>query len=94
MTVEIVKHPLVAIKLARLRDRSLSASETRQLVEQLGLLIGVAATGDLGASEQVCLAPIMRGGLGMTDAMLQLLPEVPVFHLGIYRERVRIVLKM
>ncbi|EMD31730.1 hypothetical protein CERSUDRAFT_59675, partial [Gelatoporia subvermispora B] len=32
--------------------------------------------------------PILRAGLGMTDALLSLFPVAPVYHLGIYREKI------
>ncbi|KKK15370.1 hypothetical protein AOCH_005161 [Aspergillus ochraceoroseus] len=36
----------------------------------------------------LALVPILRSGLGMTDAMNDLLPSpVPIYHLGIFRER-------
>ncbi|TEB35583.1 armadillo/beta-catenin/plakoglobin [Coprinellus micaceus] len=37
---------------------------------------------------RVGLTPILRAGLGMTDALLELFPDAPVYHLGIYREKV------
>lgn len=37
---------------------------------------------------RVGLTPILRAGLGMTDALLTLFPDAPVYHLGIYREKV------
>ncbi|KAI0033795.1 uracil phosphoribosyltransferase-domain-containing protein [Vararia minispora EC-137] len=37
---------------------------------------------------RVGLTPILRAGLGMTDAILSLFPEAPVYHLGLYREKV------
>jgi len=37
---------------------------------------------------KIGFAPILRAGLGMTDAMLDLFPSAPVYHLGIYREKV------
>ncbi|VDB96961.1 unnamed protein product [Peniophora sp. CBMAI 1063] len=37
---------------------------------------------------RIGLAPILRAGLGMTDAVLSLFPEAPVYHLGLYREKV------
>jgi uracil phosphoribosyltransferase len=35
-------------------------------------------------SERVCLIPILRSGLGMTDSMLELLPNAAVHHIGMY----------
>ena len=37
-------------------------------------------------TKQVCLAPILRAGLGMVDAMLSLLPAARVGHIGLYRD--------
>ena len=36
-------------------------------------------------STDVALIPIMRAGLGMVDAMLELLPNSDVYHIGMYR---------
>ncbi|KAG5176443.1 uracil phosphoribosyltransferase-domain-containing protein [Tribonema minus] len=36
-------------------------------------------------ADKVAVIPILRGGLGMTDAMLELLPNAPVYHIGMYR---------
>ncbi len=37
-------------------------------------------------AERIALAPILRAGLGMVDALLELLPEAQVRHLGFYRD--------
>ncbi|KAJ4467539.1 uracil phosphoribosyltransferase-domain-containing protein [Lentinula aciculospora] len=37
---------------------------------------------------RVGLTPILRAGLGMTDALLTLFPSAPVYHLGLYREKI------
>ncbi|CDO74617.1 hypothetical protein BN946_scf184325.g4 [Trametes cinnabarina] len=37
---------------------------------------------------EIGLAPILRAGMGMTDALLNLFPAARVYHLGIYREKV------
>ncbi|KAI8372034.1 uracil phosphoribosyltransferase-domain-containing protein [Choanephora cucurbitarum] len=39
-------------------------------------------------SEKVGLIPVLRSGLGFVDGFLSLFPEAPVYHLGIYREKV------
>ncbi|KAG2043009.1 uracil phosphoribosyltransferase-domain-containing protein [Suillus americanus] len=36
---------------------------------------------------KVGLTPILRAGLGMTDALLSLFPTAAVYHLGIFREK-------
>jgi uracil phosphoribosyltransferase len=37
-------------------------------------------------TQRVGLVPILRAGLGMVDAMLTLLPDAEVWHLGLYRD--------
>jgi len=37
---------------------------------------------------RIGLTPILRAGLGMTDALLSLFPSAPVYHLGLFREKV------
>ncbi|QHI69505.1 uracil phosphoribosyltransferase [Tichowtungia aerotolerans] len=37
-------------------------------------------------SSRIGLVPILRAGLGMTDALLDLLPTAEVWHLGFYRD--------
>jgi len=44
-----------------------------------------AATG-LEVVETIGLVPIMRAGIGMTDGIMQLLPSVQVWHIGLYRD--------
>ncbi|CAO3643628.1 unnamed protein product [Cunninghamella blakesleeana] len=38
--------------------------------------------------QRIALVPILRSGLGLVDGFLNLFPNAPVFHLGIYREKV------
>jgi len=37
-------------------------------------------------ANRIGLVPILRAGLGMTDALLELLPTAEVWHLGFYRD--------
>jgi len=37
-------------------------------------------------SERIGLIPILRAGLGMVDAMLELMPTAQVWHLGLFRD--------
>jgi uracil phosphoribosyltransferase len=37
-------------------------------------------------AESIALAPILRAGLGMAEAILELVPEAQVWHLGLYRD--------
>ena len=38
------------------------------------------------AEETIGLVPILRAGLGMVDGLLELLPNVQVWHIGLYRD--------
>lgn len=101
--VHVSKHPLVAHKLTRLRDRDTQPAEFRALVHDLSQLLFFEATADLPLSKTtvqtplaecdasiisagIGLIPILRAGLGMADAMLELLPTAVVWHLGLYRD--------
>lgn len=44
------------------------------------------ARGEMIEDKKVTIVPILRAGLGMVDAMLQLLPNASVGHVGIYRD--------
>lgn len=37
-------------------------------------------------SEKIGLIPIMRAGMGMVDGVLELMPSVQVWHIGVYRD--------
>jgi len=37
---------------------------------------------------RIGLTPVLRAGLGMIDALLTLFPAAPVYHLGLFREKV------
>jgi len=37
---------------------------------------------------RIGLTPILRAGLAMSDALLSLFPDAPVYHLGLFREKV------
>ena len=39
-------------------------------------------------AERVALIPILRSGLGMTDSMLELLPNAGVHHIGMYKNNI------
>jgi uracil phosphoribosyltransferase len=101
--VTVVRHPLVAHHLTRLRNVETRASEFRRLVQRLSLLLAYEATKNLPVqpapvqtplttttgsrlNSRIGLVPILRAGLGMVDAMLELLPDAEVWHLGLYRD--------
>ena len=46
-----------------------------------------AATNGLKVAERVGIVPVLRGGLGMVDAMTEMVSNAQVWHLGIYRDK-------
>ena len=101
--LHVSQHPLVAHKLALLRDKSTEPKKFRELVRELSWLLGYEAMADLttqpitvetpleamaGAElePKVGLVPVLRAGLGMVDAMLELMPSAEVWHIGLYRD--------
>ncbi len=101
--VNVSRHPLVAHKLARLRDVATGVPEFRALVRDLSRLLFHEALIDAPTEPytvrtplaemtgqrlacRVGLMPILRAGLGMADAIIELLPEAVVWHLGLYRD--------
>jgi uracil phosphoribosyltransferase len=101
--VFISRHPLVAHKLAILRDRGTEPKKFRELVRELSWLLGYEAMADLATESRdietplepmqgarlgprVGLIPVLRAGLGMLEAMLELVPTAEVWHIGLYRD--------
>lgn len=101
--VHVSRHPLVAHKLALLRDTSTEPKKFRELVRELSWLLGYEAMADLTThprriqtplepmegvrlEPRVGLVPVLRAGLGMVDAMLELMPAAEVWHIGLYRD--------
>ena len=99
---DLSDHPLVADRLAKLRDSSCPSHEFRQYVSDIAKLLVLPATAGLATeptkietplqemtgqklSRPVVLVPILRAGLGLSDAFHQLIPEASVAHYGIAR---------
>jgi len=43
-------------------------------------------TGKMIVSEKMAAVPILRAGLGMVDGIVQLLPNIKIGHIGLYRD--------
>jgi uracil phosphoribosyltransferase len=102
-SLHVSRHPLVAHKLAILRDVGTDTKKFRELVRELTWLLGYEAMADLATrphavetplevmegaevDPRVGLVPVLRAGLGMVDAMLELIPTAQVWHIGLYRD--------
>jgi uracil phosphoribosyltransferase len=46
----------------------------------------LATTTGVQLAERIGLVPVLRAGLGMEDAIWQLLPDAQVWHLGVFRD--------
>lgn len=105
-TLEVVDHPVIAVKLSRARDRTTSSADFRRLLSEIaGLMTFVACrhleiepvevetpmqrTTGARFARPITVVPILRAGIGMTEGILDLLPEARVGHIGVYRDEER-----
>ena len=104
MTAVVVDHPVLAHRVAQLRDRTTGGDIFRQLVAEVSGLLAYEALRDLGTtevvvdtpvagaaaalrvSEVVLLVPILRAGLGMVQAVQEVIPLTEVAHVGLRRD--------
>ncbi|KAG8808462.1 hypothetical protein FRC17_003945 [Serendipita sp. 399] len=77
----IISHPVVGAILSKLRKAESTPKEFREETP-------VAHFTGTVIKPRVGLTPILRAGLGMTDAMLTLFPDAHVYYLGLFREKV------
>jgi uracil phosphoribosyltransferase len=102
--VLLVDHPVLAHRVAQLRDRDTDGDTFRQLVSEVSGLLAYEALRDLGTtevavdtpvvrgaagrrvSEVVLLVPILRAGLGMVQAIQEIVPLTEVAHVGLRRD--------
>ena len=103
-TVHVFDHPLIAHKLAILRNKNTSVKEFRELVSEIAGLMCYEATRNLPthevevqtplavakcrmlAGKKLAIVPILRAGLGMVEAMVDLIPSAKIGHIGLYRD--------
>lgn len=68
-------------------SRGLFFEATRELrLESVLVRTPLAETTGQRLAERVGLVPVLRAGLGMAEAMLEMMPEAVVWHLGLYRD--------
>ncbi|CZT21473.1 related to Putative uracil phosphoribosyltransferase urg2 [Ramularia collo-cygni] len=88
-TINIVRHPCLKGKLSLLEDRSTPAAQVRSLVTQATYILATEASREISSSDHTIVVPVMRSGLAMVDATLEILcPSHPtsVYHLGLFRD--------
>ena len=84
--ITIFEHPLIQHKISILRDKRTGTNEFRKLVEEIAMLEGFEAMGDLELEDVEIEIPILRAGLGMVSGILALVPTAKVGHIGMYRD--------
>ena len=100
--VHELNHPLIQHKLAILRNKETGTKEFRALVNEIAGLMCYEATRNLPtvevetpittakcrmlAGKKLAIVPILRAGLGMVDAMVDLIPSAKIGHIGLYRD--------
>ncbi|WP_041593813.1 uracil phosphoribosyltransferase [Mycoplasmopsis cynos] len=102
--LKIIKHPLIDIKLTKMRDLNCNHNEFRRNLNEIASLMVYEIMRDYepkthivttplnqvfhgkAFDKEIVLVPILRAGLGMTDGLLNLVPEARVGHIGMYRD--------
>ncbi len=101
--VTVVDHPVLAHRVAQLRENTTDGDTFRRLVAEVSGLLAYEALRDLGTTEVsvdtpvaraaavrrvdevVLLVPILRAGLGMVQAIQEVVPLTEVAHVGLRR---------
>lgn len=102
MTLTVADHPLARHLLTELRDRMTVPDRFRILAKQLTAILVLEATRDLATDAKavetplervegselpgIVAVPILRAGLGMVEAVTELLPAVALGHIGLERD--------
>jgi uracil phosphoribosyltransferase len=102
--VTVVDHPVLAHRVAALRDKRTDRDAFRQLVSEISGFLAYEALRDLGTAEvavdtpvmdgasatrvveNVLVVPILRAGLGMVQAIQEIVPLTEVAHVGLRRD--------
>ncbi|CAK9837739.1 uracil phosphoribosyltransferase [Schizosaccharomyces pombe] len=84
--ITISSHPVVNEQIAILRDRSLKPSQVRSVVDEISRFLAYESTKTL-KSPSVSIVPVLRSGMSMMSAFSKVLPDVPIYHIGIFREK-------
>ncbi len=71
----------------RVLSTILASEATRQLaVEPVSVETPMEVTTCHRLSGRIAVVPILRAGLGMVDPLVDLIPDLEVWHLGVYRD--------
>jgi uracil phosphoribosyltransferase len=81
MNVRVVEHPVLAHRVAQLRDRTTGGDTFRQLVSEVSGLLAYEALRDLGTSEATVDTPVLEGAPARRVSEVVLL--VPILRAGL-----------
>ncbi|EPX72199.1 uracil phosphoribosyltransferase [Schizosaccharomyces octosporus yFS286] len=84
--ITISDHPVVNELISVLRDLSLKPSQVRGVVDEISRFLAYESTKSLNVSS-VSIVPVLRSGMSMMSAFSKVLPDVPIYHIGIFREK-------
>jgi uracil phosphoribosyltransferase len=102
--VTVVEHPVLAHRVAELRDRRTDRDSFRRLVAEITRFLTYEALRDLGTvevtvdtpvaahaqarrvNEDILVVPVLRAGLGMVEAIQEVVPLTEVAHVGLRRD--------
>jgi uracil phosphoribosyltransferase len=104
--VTVVDHPVMAHRVAVLRDKNTDRDHFRMLISEISRLLAYEGLRDLGTtkvvidtpvangvavrrvSERILVVPVLRAGLGMVQAIQDVIPLAEVAHVGLRRNEV------
>jgi uracil phosphoribosyltransferase len=105
--VHLVDHPLVHDALASLRNKRTEPEYFRRAATRISVLLAAEALRDITTTAitvdtplgpaagctigPVVVVPVLRAGLGMLDAVLELVPDARVGHIGLQRDEMTAV---
>jgi uracil phosphoribosyltransferase len=102
--VTVIDHPVMAHRVAVLRDAHTDRDHFRQLVAEISRFLAYEGLRDLGTeevvintpvadgvpvrkvNEHVLVVPVLRAGLGMVQAIQEVIPLAEVAHVGLRRD--------
>lgn len=102
--VTVVEHPVMAHRVAELRDKYTDRDHFRRLVAEISRFLAYEGLRDLGTEEilidtpvaervpvqrvieHVLVVPVLRAGLGMVQAIQEVIPLAEVAHVGLRRD--------
>ncbi|POW04446.1 hypothetical protein PSTT_10391 [Puccinia striiformis] len=90
--LHISSHPVLKHKMSKIRNKEtlpaeFQASSDLEIEPVQGLQSPIASYTGVALESRIGISPILRAGIGMTDAFLDIFPEASVFYLGLFRDK-------